>query len=204
MSILFFDIYVSFFFHTQTKILHFFFNAPKLQSSTFKIATPFSSLPPLFLHLSQRTNQIKIKRIEHTQCQCHLLSMASQLHSQALPLGSQNCNSSPMLKQKKSHTHIHLTKKFLLNCKVNVLLEIQRIKSLCFTLNYIWQLQNPSFHATHKMKKKLSTFLEHTIISPLFKLTCSFHTPNRIKIKIHLSMYISCMLHFIQTKKSLL
>lgn len=62
MPILFFDIYVSLFFQTQTKILHLFFNTPKLQSSIFKIATPFSKFPPLFLHFSQRTNQIKSQK----------------------------------------------------------------------------------------------------------------------------------------------
>jgi hypothetical protein len=68
---------------------------------------PLSKLHPLFqifLHSScagLKSNQIK--RIEHTQS--HLSSMASWLHSQALPFGSQNCNSSPMLKQKQSHIH---------------------------------------------------------------------------------------------------
>jgi hypothetical protein len=60
----------------------------------------------------------------------------------------------------------------------------------------------PILSCNMQNEKKLSTFFKHTIIYPLFKLTCSFHTPNKIKIKIRLSMYISYMFHSIQIENS--
>jgi len=191
-----------------TSMFHSFFTHKQ------KSCTPFSIHPSCNLPLSKL--QLLFQVFLHSSCTC----LKEQFKSKSKELNTHNANAIFLLWHPSS-TPKQLQLLFYVKTKIiththtlhkKVSFELQ---SQCFISNPKSQLAlfhfelhmvalEPILSCNTQNEKKLSTFLEHAIISPLSELTCSFHTPNKIKIKIHFSIYISCMFHSIQIEKSLL